>query len=114
MVPVKAQGNQIICAIRDPAQVYQADGLQFVLNAEIRFALTTGSGLTNAKAEYYGVGEKVERRGAAAMAAADEEEDDDEAEDELSKVRAVGAGRARTRGASGCDEHTCRCRAARR
>ena len=70
-------GNQSVCAIRDPAQVYQADGLQFVLNAEVRFALTTGSGVTSAKAEYYGVGEKVERRGPAAMAAADKEDDDD-------------------------------------
>ncbi|MHC4959814.1 MAG: GspE/PulE family protein [Planctomycetota bacterium] len=77
MVPVKAQGSTLICAIRDPAQVYQADGLQFVLNATVKFALTPPSALTNAKAEYYGVGEKVERRGAAAMAAVDEEEDED-------------------------------------
>jgi len=77
VVPVKKAGRQIICAIRDPGQVFQADGLQFVLNAEIRFALTTPSGLTNAKAEYYGVGEKVQRKGpAASLAAADEEDDD--------------------------------------
>jgi type II secretory ATPase GspE/PulE/Tfp pilus assembly ATPase PilB-like protein len=77
IVPVKAQGRQIFVAIRDPNQVYQADGLQFVLNAEVKFALATPSSLTNAKAEYYGVGEKVAARGAAAMAAAEEEEDDD-------------------------------------
>jgi type IV pilus assembly protein PilB len=77
IVPVKAQGRQIFVAIRDPNQVYQADGLQFVLNAEVKFALATPSSLTNAKAEYYGVGEKVAARGAAAMAAADEEEDED-------------------------------------
>ncbi|MDH3265128.1 MAG: ATPase, T2SS/T4P/T4SS family, partial [Paracoccaceae bacterium] len=77
IVPVKQQGRQIICAIRDPAQVYQADGLQFVLNAEIRFALTTPTSLTNAKAEYYGIGEKVQRRGPAAAAAADQADDDD-------------------------------------
>ncbi len=77
IVPVKRQGRQIVCAIRDPAQVYQADGLQFVLNQEVRFALTTPSGLTNAKAEYYGVGEKVERKGPAAITAVEEEEDED-------------------------------------
>jgi len=77
MVPVKKQGRTIICAIRDPAQVYQADGLQFVLNAEVRFALTPPSSLTNAKAQYYGVGEKVERKGPAAKAAMAAEEDDD-------------------------------------
>jgi type IV pilus assembly protein PilB len=77
VVPVKKQGNQIFVAIRDPNQVYQADGLQFVLNAEVKFALTTSSALTNAKAEYYGVGEKVAARGAAAVSAAGEEEDDE-------------------------------------
>jgi len=77
VVPVKRQGRQIFVAIRDPNQVYQADGLQFVLNAEVKFALTTPSALTNAKAEYYGVGEKVAARGAAAMAAAEEAEDED-------------------------------------
>jgi type IV pilus assembly protein PilB len=48
MVPVKKQGRQIVCAIADPAQVYQADGLQFVLNAEVKFALTTPTGLKRA------------------------------------------------------------------
>jgi type IV pilus assembly protein PilB len=77
VVPVKRQGRQVILAIRDPAAVYQADGLQFVLNAEVRFALTTPTALTNAKAEYYGVGERVERKGPAAAAAAGEVEDED-------------------------------------
>jgi len=77
IVPVKRQGKQVFVAIRDPNQVYQADGLQFVLNAEVKFALTTPTALANAKAEYYGVGEKVAARGAAAMAAAEEEEDED-------------------------------------
>mgnify|MGYP002623912094 CR=1 FL=1 len=77
LVPVKQQGRQIICAIRDPGQVYQADQLQFVLNAEVRFALTTSSSLTNAKAEYYGVGPKVQRKGPAAVAAAEAAGDDD-------------------------------------
>jgi len=77
IVPVKSTGTQIICAIRDPNQIYQADGLQFELNAEIKFALSTPSGLTNAKAKYYGVGEKVERRGPAAATAAAEDDDED-------------------------------------
>jgi len=77
LIPVKQQGRQIICAIRDPGQVYQADQLQFVLNAEVRFALTTSSALTNAKAEYYGVGQKVQRKGQAAVAAAAVEAGDD-------------------------------------
>ena len=59
IVPIKRQGKQIFVAIRDPNQVYHADQLQFVLNAEVKFALATASALTNAKAEYYGVGEKV-------------------------------------------------------
>ena len=78
VVPVKKQGNQIFMAIRDPNQVYQADGLQFVLHAEVKFAMATPSALTNAKAEYYGVGEKVAARGAAAMAAAGAGEEEDE------------------------------------
>jgi len=77
LIPVKKQGNQIICAIRDPAQVYQADGLQFVLNTEVRFALATPTALTNAKAEYYGVGAKIERKGKDAIAAVEAEADDD-------------------------------------
>jgi type IV pilus assembly protein PilB len=77
IVPVKQQGRQIICAISDPAQVYTADGLQFVLNAEVRFALTTPTSLNNAMAEYYGIGKKVEKRGAAALTAVAVEADDD-------------------------------------
>ncbi|NJN14310.1 MAG: Flp pilus assembly complex ATPase component TadA [Planctomycetes bacterium] len=77
VVPIKKQGRQVLCAIRDPGQVFQADGLQFVLNAEIKFALTTPADLTNAKAQYYGIGSKVERRGPAASAAAKDIEDDD-------------------------------------
>ncbi len=77
IVPVKAQGRQLICAISDPAQVYQADGLQFVLNAEVKFALTTPTGLHNAKAQYYGLGQKVAVRGPAASAAAAVDDDDD-------------------------------------
>jgi len=79
IIPIKKQGKQIFVAIRDPNQVYQADGLQFVLNAEVKFALATSTALTNAKAEYYGVGEKVAARGAAAMLAAEAEEEDDDA-----------------------------------
>jgi len=80
VVPVKKQGaRQLILAIRDPAAVYQADGLQFVLNLDVRFALTTPSALTNAKAQYYGVGEKVEAKGAAAMASGPPSDDDDDA-----------------------------------
>ncbi|MHC4818069.1 MAG: GspE/PulE family protein [Planctomycetota bacterium] len=77
IIPVKKQGRQVIVAIADPAQVYQADGLQFVLNTEVRFALTTPTALINAKAEYYGIGEKIERKGPAAVAAAEMEGDDD-------------------------------------
>ena len=77
IVPIKKQGKQLICAIRDPGQVYQADGLQFVLNSEVKFALTTSTALTNAKAEYYGIGETVQRRGPAAIAAAEEDVDED-------------------------------------
>ncbi|MEE8107378.1 MAG: ATPase, T2SS/T4P/T4SS family [Planctomycetota bacterium] len=79
VVPVKKQGaKQLILAIRDPAAVYQADGLQFVLNLDVRVALTTPSAQTNAKAEYYGVGEKVEAKGAAAVASGPPSDDDDE------------------------------------
>jgi len=77
IIPVKKQGNQVIVAISDPAQVYQADGLQFVLNTEVRFALTTPTSLNNAKAEYYGIGEKIQKKGPAAVAAAEAEGDDD-------------------------------------
>jgi len=77
IIPVKKQGRQVIVAISDPAQVYQADGLQFVLNTEVRFALTTPTALNNAKVEYYGIGEKIERKGRAAVAAAEAEADDD-------------------------------------
>jgi type IV pilus assembly protein PilB len=77
MVPVKKQGRQVICAIADPAQVYQADGLQFVLNAEVKFALTTPTSLHNAMAEYYGVGQRLEKKGPAAVAAAEAEGSED-------------------------------------
>jgi len=78
VVPVKKEGKALILAIRDPAQVYQADGLQFVLHGEVRFAITTPSALTNAKAEYYGVGSKVEAKkaGPAAGAGPDAEDED--------------------------------------
>ncbi len=76
VVPIKKQGRQVILAIRDPAAVYQADGLQFVLNAEVKFALATPSSLTNAKAKYYGVGEKVEQKAGAVTADVAEETDD--------------------------------------
>jgi len=76
IVPVKQQGRQLIVAISDPAQVYQADNLQFVLNAELRFALTTPTSLANARAEFYGIGEKIQKKGAAAAVAATEEDDD--------------------------------------
>ncbi len=77
VVPIKKQGRQVICAIRDPGQIFQADGLQFVLNAEVKFALATPTDLTNAKAQYYGIGNKVEKKGGAALAAAKDLEDDD-------------------------------------
>jgi len=77
MVPVKKQGRQVICAIADPAQVYQADGLQFVLNAEVKFALTTPTALNNAMAEYYGVGHRIEKKGAAALMEAEAAGDDE-------------------------------------
>ena len=77
VIPVKKQGRQVICAIADPGQVYQADGLQFVLNAEVKFALTTPTALHNAMVEYYGIGEKMERKGPAAVEAAAAEGDDD-------------------------------------
>jgi type IV pilus assembly protein PilB len=70
IVPVKKEGRQVILAIRDPAQVYQADGLQFLLKSEVRFAVTTPTALTNAKAEYYGVGSKVEAKKGAGAATA--------------------------------------------
>jgi len=77
IVPVKRQGGKLICAVSDPAQVYLADGLQFVLNTEVRFALATPTQIINAKAEYYGIGKKVQRRGAAAVVAAGAEQDGD-------------------------------------
>ncbi len=60
VVPVKLQEGKLILAADDPVVTFVADDLRFALNREVLFALTTTSALKNAKAEAYGLGEKVE------------------------------------------------------
>jgi type IV pilus assembly protein PilB len=59
VVPVKLHQQKLILATDDPMVTYAADDLRFVLNREITFALTPPSGLANARAEAYGIGERV-------------------------------------------------------
>ena len=60
VVPVKVQEGKLILAAEDPMVTFVADDLRFALNRELVFALTTPSALRNARAEAYGLGEKVE------------------------------------------------------
>ena len=73
VVPVKLQEGKLILAAEDPMVTFVADDLRFALNRELLFALTPPSALRNAKAEAYGLGEKVEAaavgKGKAAKAA---------------------------------------------
>ena len=60
VVPVKMQDGKLILAAEDPMVTFVADDLRFALNKEIIFALTPPSAMRNARAEAYGLGEKVE------------------------------------------------------
>jgi type IV pilus assembly protein PilB len=60
VVPVKVQEGKLILAAEDGMVTFVADDLRFALNREIVFALTPLSALKNAKAETYGLGEKVD------------------------------------------------------
>ena len=78
VVPVKLQEGKLILAAEDPMVTFVADDLRFALNREIVFALTPPSALRNARAEAYGLGEKVEApaakgRDAKAVAVEDQE-----------------------------------------
>ena len=76
VVPVKMQEGKLILAAEDPMVTFLADDLRFQLNKEIIFALTTPTALRNARAEAYGLGEKVEvPKGKDAKAAAVEDQE---------------------------------------
>jgi type IV pilus assembly protein PilB len=60
VVPVKVHEGKLMLAADDPVVTFVADDLRFALNREIGFALTTPSALRNARAEAYGLGERVE------------------------------------------------------
>jgi type IV pilus assembly protein PilB len=57
--PVKLQDGKLILATDDPMVTYAVDDLQFVLNRDLMFALTPSTSLANARAEAYGIGDKV-------------------------------------------------------
>jgi type IV pilus assembly protein PilB len=60
VVPVKVTEGKLILATDDPMVTFAVDDLRFVLNREITFALTPPSALANARAEAYGLGERVD------------------------------------------------------
>src|SRR5262245_48810830 len=60
VVPVKMHEGKLILAADDPVVTFVADDLRFALNREVTFALTTPTALRNARAETYGLGERVE------------------------------------------------------
>jgi type IV pilus assembly protein PilB len=60
VVPVKVNEGKLILATDDPMVTFAVDDLRFVLNREITFALTPPSALANARAEAYGLGERVD------------------------------------------------------
>jgi type IV pilus assembly protein PilB len=76
VVPVKLHEGRLILATDDPLVTFAVDDLRFTLNREITFALTPTSGLANARAETYGIGERTDpaarRRGEKAKAAEEE------------------------------------------
>jgi type IV pilus assembly protein PilB len=76
VVPVTVREGKLILAADDPVVTFVADDLRFALNREVSFALTTPSALRNARAEAYGLGERVEapeKKGAAAKSAEPED-----------------------------------------
>jgi type IV pilus assembly protein PilB len=78
VVPVKIHEGRLVLATDDPMVTFAADDLRFLLNRDLTFAITPSSGLTNARAEAYGVGEPVpaaQRRRPGLDAAAEEDEE---------------------------------------
>ncbi len=59
VVPVKIHESRLLLATDDPMVTFASDDLRFVLNRDISFALTPSSALANARAESYGIGERV-------------------------------------------------------
>ncbi|MFM8387160.1 MAG: GspE/PulE family protein [Planctomycetia bacterium] len=77
VVPVKVQEGKLILATDDPMATMAVDDIRFALNREVVFALTSSSALANARAEAYGLGERVESRPGAAKGGKKEEESPD-------------------------------------
>lgn len=76
VVPVKIHESRLLLATDDPMVTFASDDLRFVLNRDLTFALTPPSALANARAEAYGIGERVAaavRRPGAAEAEEEEE-----------------------------------------
>jgi len=74
VVPVKLHEGKLILATDDPLAVLAVDDLRFALNRELTFALTPASQLANARAEAYGLGERVEPRALGSKTGKKEEE----------------------------------------
>jgi type IV pilus assembly protein PilB len=77
VVPVKVHEGRLILATDDPLAALAVDDLRFALNREVTFALTPSSALANARAEAYGLGERVEPRAFGAKPGKKEEESPD-------------------------------------
>jgi len=77
VVPVKIHEQRLLLATDDPMVTFASDDLRFVLNRDISFALTPPSALANARAESYGIGERVATE--TRSGAGDADEDDEEA-----------------------------------
>ena len=75
VVPVKIHEQRLLLATDDPMVTFASDDLRFVLNRDVSFALTPASALANARAESYGIGERV---AAQTRSAADDVDEDDE------------------------------------
>ncbi|MFM8980429.1 MAG: GspE/PulE family protein, partial [Planctomycetia bacterium] len=79
VVPVKVQEGKLILATDNPMAALAVDDIRFALNREVVFALTSTSALANARAEAYGLGERVESRPGAAGKGGKKEEDSPDA-----------------------------------
>ncbi len=75
VIPVKIHQGKLVLATDDPMVTFAADDLRFVLNRELTFAITPSSGLTNARAETYGIGEPVKSADRRRAAVTEEVED---------------------------------------
>ena len=75
VVPVKLQEGKLILAADDPMVTFVSDDLRFALNRELVFALTPPTALRHARAEAYGIGERVEPVAAVAAKGAAKEVD---------------------------------------